>query len=110
MNRREAIKLAAGTIFSWSIIGVLLGKKAPASPAKPTPPIIPEPHPDDVFPITPRGEYDIGKAIDWTTEHCGEARWDIVARAMKTMEEEFSRKANEDAWDSLLWAFNQTSV
>jgi len=45
---------------------------------------------------------DVGGAVDFMLEHASDARWDIVARAMDVMEQEFARKREEEAWKMLL--------
>ena len=108
MNRREAIKAGIGTIFSWGLLGTLLGTKAPASPAKP--PVRKGPPRWRLRKWVPKKlpPYDIGKSVDWMLENCKDARWDIVQRAMKTLEEGFARKVSDDAWNTLLQASTQS--
>jgi hypothetical protein len=48
--------------------------------------------------------YDVGASIDWLLKYARDARWDIVARALKVLEASFTRKKNNDAWHVLLAA------
>lgn len=46
--------------------------------------------------------YDVGNSIDWLLKYARDARWDIVARAMQTLESGFVKKKNDDGAHLLL--------
>lgn len=48
--------------------------------------------------------YPVGNAIDWNLRYARDARWDIVKRAMMTLEAGFTKKMNDDGWHTLLGA------
>src|SRR5512146_101414 len=48
--------------------------------------------------------YPVGNAIDWNIRYARDARWDIVKRAMMTLEAGFTKKMNDDGWHTLLGA------
>lgn len=48
--------------------------------------------------------YDVGCSIDWLLKYARNARWDIVSRAMQVLEASFIKKANDDAWHTILAA------
>lgn len=48
--------------------------------------------------------YPVGNSIDWNLRYARDARWDIVKRAMVTLEAGFTKKMNDDGWHTLLAA------
>jgi len=48
--------------------------------------------------------YDVGATISWNLKYARDARWDVVGRAMQTLQAMFTRKANDDGWHVLLAA------
>ena len=34
----------------------------------------------------PEGNFDIGKSVDWMREHCPDANWDIVSKALSVLQ------------------------
>lgn len=65
---------------------------------------IPQRNVDGDFVMVPT--YDVGSSIDWLLKYSRDARWDVVGRAMAVLEGSFVRKANNDAWHTLLAAAN----
>jgi hypothetical protein len=65
---------------------------------------IPQRHVDGDYVMVPT--YDVGSSIDWLLKYSRDARWDVVGRAMAVLEGSFVRKANGDAWHTLLAAAN----
>jgi hypothetical protein len=50
------------------------------------------------------GTYQIANAIDWPLKYSMTARWNIVARALQTLEYGFIKKNNTDGWRVLISA------
>lgn len=48
--------------------------------------------------------YTIGHGIDWLLRFARDARWDIVGRAMQVIEAGFTKKLNDDGWQTILSA------
>ena len=48
--------------------------------------------------------YGITNSIDFLLRYAREARWDVVARAMKVLESGFVKKINDDGWHTILAA------
>jgi hypothetical protein len=63
---------------------------------------IPERHVEGDYVMVPT--YDVGASIDWSLKYSRDARWDVVGRAMQVLEAQFTRKANDDGWHTLLAA------
>ena len=63
---------------------------------------IPERHVEGDYLMVPT--YDVGGSIDWALKYARQARWDVIGRAMQTLEAMFVRKNNVDGWHVLLAA------
>lgn len=48
--------------------------------------------------------FSIGNAIDWSLKYAREARFNVIARAIKVYQNGFVRKINEDGWHTILAA------
>lgn len=48
--------------------------------------------------------YGIGNSIDWLLRYARDARWDIVGRALQVLEAGFTKKMNDDGWQTILSA------
>ena len=48
--------------------------------------------------------YGISSSVDYLLRYAREARWDIVGRAMQVMEAGFTKKVNDDGWQTILAA------
>lgn len=48
--------------------------------------------------------YSIGNAIDWNLNYPRQARWDVISRAMEVYRAGFTKKMNDDGWQTLLTA------
>tara|TARA_R110000772_G_scaffold9314_1_gene30638 strand:- start:214 stop:909 length:696 start_codon:yes stop_codon:yes gene_type:complete len=48
--------------------------------------------------------YDVGASIDYLLKYARDARWDVVGRAMSVMESQFTKKANDDGWHTVISA------
>lgn len=48
--------------------------------------------------------YPVGNSVDWLIRYARDARWDVVKRAMITLEAGFTKKMNDDGWHTLLAA------
>ena len=44
----------------------------------------------------------VSDAVDFLLEHANDARWDVMARAMETINKGMVRKTDKDAWNVLL--------
>ena len=63
---------------------------------------LPERHVEGDYVMVPT--YDIGAAIDWLLKYARDARWDVVSRAMQVMEQQFTKKLNDDGWHTVISA------
>lgn len=102
MKRRDFLKGGAALIA-----GLMTGGVATAEPAAKLGPPIRKGPPVRTRPSQPReivGPFDVAGSIDWLLEHASDARWDIMSRAMQTLENDFVKKTNDDAWYSLMGA------
>lgn len=55
--------------------------------------------------------YYIANAIDWDMRYVRNARWDVVSKAAKVMQNGMVKKKNDDAWHTLLAsAFNRNII
>jgi hypothetical protein len=45
--------------------------------------------------------FDVGGAIDWQLEHCRDARWDMVQRAVDILVEDVKKKQDKKIWEAL---------
>ena len=48
--------------------------------------------------------YSITSSIDWLLRYAREARWDIIDRCVKVLEQGFTTKMNDDGWHTILSA------
>lgn len=48
--------------------------------------------------------YPVGNAIDWNLRYARDARWDIVRRATEVLRSGFTKKLNDDCWQTLVSA------
>lgn len=48
--------------------------------------------------------YDIGNAIDWNKKYARDARWDVVNRYIEVFLAGFTKKWNDDGWQTLITA------
>jgi hypothetical protein len=63
---------------------------------------IPERHVEGDYVMVPT--YDVGASIDYLLKYARDARWDVVGRAMSVMESQFTKKANDDGWHTVISA------
>lgn len=63
---------------------------------------IPQRHVEGDYVMVPT--YDIGSSIDWNLKYARYARWDIMAPAMQVLEAGFTKKINDDGWQTILTA------
>ena len=63
---------------------------------------IPQRHVEGDYVMVPT--YDIAAAIDWNLKYARDARWDIVGRAFEVMNGQFTKKLNDDGWNTLVTA------
>ena len=60
---------------------------------------IPERHVEGDTVMVPT--YDIANATDWLIKYARDARWNIVAKALRVYEAGFVKKINDDAWHTI---------
>ena len=48
--------------------------------------------------------YGVTNSIDWLLRYAREARWDIVTRALQVLRAGFTKKLNDDGWQTLITA------
>ena len=46
--------------------------------------------------------YPVGNSIDWNLRYARDARWDIVSRAIEVLRSGFTKKINDDCWQTLI--------
>jgi hypothetical protein len=63
---------------------------------------IPERHVEGDYVMVP--SYPVGNAIDWNLRYARDARWDVVSRAVEVMRSGFTKKMNDDCWQTLITA------
>lgn len=63
---------------------------------------IPERHVEGDYVMVPT--YSVGNAIDWNLRYARDARWDIVSRAIEVLRSGFTKKMNDDCWQTLITA------
>jgi len=63
---------------------------------------IPERHVEGDYVMVPT--YSVGNAIDWNLRYARDARWDIVSRALEVMRSGFTKKMNDDGWQTIITA------
>jgi len=63
---------------------------------------IPERHIEGDYVMVPT--YPVGNAIDWNLRYARDARWDVVNRAIEVMRSGFTKKMNDDCWQTLITA------
>jgi len=63
---------------------------------------IPERHVEGDYVMVPT--YTVGNAIDWNLRYARDARWDIVSRALEVMRAGFTKKMNDDGWQTIITA------
>lgn len=63
---------------------------------------IPERQPEgDYLSIT---TYSVGNSIDWLLKYARDARWNIVGRCLEVFEAGFTKKMNDDGWQTIISA------
>jgi len=107
MLRRELLKAllggAAAALIPASLVKAATPKLNPDFPAHTIPgmkrlpkkSIVGEP----IQVMTPT--FDVEGAIDFSLEHCRDARWDIMQRAMDTLVEDVKKKQDKKIWEAL---------
>ena len=63
---------------------------------------IPERHVEGDYVMVPT--YPVGNAIDWNLRYARDARWDVVGRATEVLRAGFTKKMNDDCWQTLITA------
>lgn len=63
---------------------------------------IPERHVEGDYVMVPT--YEVGNAIDWNLKYARDARWDIISRATDVLRAGFTKKMNDDCWQTLITA------
>lgn len=63
---------------------------------------IPERHVEGDYVHVPT--YDVGNTIDWNLKYARDARWDVMSRAMEVLRAGFTKKINDDGWQTILTA------
>jgi hypothetical protein len=63
---------------------------------------IPERHVEGDYVMVPT--YPVGNAIDWNLRYARDARWDVVGRATEVLRSGFTKKMNDDCWQTLITA------
>jgi len=63
---------------------------------------IPERHVEGDYVMVP--VYPVGNAIDWNLRYARDARWDIITRATEVLRSGFTKKMNDDCWQTIITA------
>lgn len=48
--------------------------------------------------------YPVGNSIDWNLRYARDARWDVVSRAVEVFRAGFTKKLNDDGWQTIITA------
>jgi hypothetical protein len=48
--------------------------------------------------------YSVGNSIDWNLRYARDARWDVVNRAVEVLRSGFTKKMNDDCWQTIITA------
>jgi len=48
--------------------------------------------------------YPVGNSIDWNLKYARDARWDVVNRAIEVLRSGFTKKINDDCWQTIITA------
>lgn len=63
---------------------------------------IPERHVEGDYVMVPT--YPVGNAIDWNLRYARDARWDVISRATEVFRAGFTKKMNDDCFQTLITA------